>query len=262
MIPSFKSANSYYDFEQHVLRTARYVRDAEDDVFLATIVKQGETKVETLPAGAALWRAQLGCEWEPEYPDGEDIVDVPQPLPPQRMIPLEDRASEGRANPKGIPVLYCATHRDTALAEVRPWIGSYVSVGHFRVARELRIINFTTEDRPRLFLMGDIPPEDRDKAVWVAIDRAFARPVARTDDIGEYVATQVIAETCKVRGFDGIAYRSSLGEGHNIALFDIRAAHLVGCHLFEARKLYFKFNEITNPYFVKETAAGTIPRDP
>jgi hypothetical protein len=107
--------------------------------------------------------------------------------------------------------------------------------------------------------MGGVPPEDRDKAVWAAIDRAFARPIARTDDTGEYVATQVIAEIFKVRGFDGIAYRSSLGEGHNVALFDIGAAHLVGCHLFEARKLHFEFHETTNSYFVKETAADTIP---
>lgn len=100
--------------------------------------------------------------------------------------------------------------------------------------------------------MRGIPPKDWDKAVWAAIDRAFARPVARTDDVGEYVPTQIIAETFKARGFDGIAYRSALDDGHNIALFDISAAHLVTCHLFEARKLQFEFHETANPYFVKE----------
>jgi hypothetical protein len=34
MIPPFKSANSYYHFEEHVLRSARYVRDPEDEAFL------------------------------------------------------------------------------------------------------------------------------------------------------------------------------------------------------------------------------------
>lgn len=123
MIPSFKSANSYNHFEHRALRTARYVRDAEDEAFLATLTAQGETKVNTLPVGAALWRAQLGCEWKPEYQDGEYIDDMPRPLPRIRMVPLKDRAYDGRANPKGIPVLYCATHRETALAEARPWIG-------------------------------------------------------------------------------------------------------------------------------------------
>lgn len=201
MTPSFKSANSYHHFEQHVRKTARYVRDTDDEMFLAALVKQGETKVETLQEGAPLWRAQLGCEWVPEYQNGEYIDDMPQSLPPKRMIPLEDRASDGRANPKGISVLYCATHRDTALAEVRPWIGSYVSVGLFRVTREIRIVNFTTEDRTKLSLMKGIAPEDWDKAVWASIDRAFARPVARIDDMTDYVATQIIAETFKVHGF-------------------------------------------------------------
>jgi hypothetical protein len=62
--------------------------------FSTTLVTQRETKVETLPAGAALWRAQFGCEWEPEYQDGEYIDDMPQPLQPKRMIPLQDRACE------------------------------------------------------------------------------------------------------------------------------------------------------------------------
>lgn len=57
--------------------------------------------------------------------------------------------------------------------------------------------------------------------------------------------------------FDGIAYRSSLGEGHNIALFDIRAARLVRSHLFEARRLHFEFHEAANPYFLDESAAET-----
>lgn len=37
MTPSFKSANSYHRFEQHVLRIGRYVRDAEAEEFLATL---------------------------------------------------------------------------------------------------------------------------------------------------------------------------------------------------------------------------------
>ncbi len=80
--------------------------------------------------------------------------------------------------------------------------------------------------------------------------------------MGEYVPTQIIAETLKFRAFDGIAYRSSLGEGHNIALFDLRAASLISCHLFETRQLSFEFHETANPYVLKERAANIPPRDP
>ncbi len=63
------------------------------------------------------------------------------PHNPTRMKPIPGQASEGRANPKGIPYLYLATHRDTALAEVRPWIRSLFSVAQFKIVRDLVVVN-------------------------------------------------------------------------------------------------------------------------
>ena len=69
--------------------------------------------------------------------------------------------------------------------------------------------------------------------------------------MADYVPTQIIAELFKVSGFDGIAYRSSLGHGHNIALFDLDAAKLINCFLFEVKKITFDFAEASNPYFLR-----------
>ncbi len=57
------------------------------------------------------------------------------------MKPLRDRTREGRANPKGIPYLYLATHEDVAMAEVRPWIGSNISLGRFLTTRDLCLVD-------------------------------------------------------------------------------------------------------------------------
>ncbi len=59
------------------------------------------------------------------------------------MRPLKDSATEGRANPKGIPCLYVASERETAMSEIRPWIGSTVSVAKFSNKNELRLIDFS-----------------------------------------------------------------------------------------------------------------------
>ena len=83
------------------------------------------------------------------------------------------------------------------------------------------------------------------------IDEAFARPVTPADDLADYAPTQIIAELFKVHGFDGIAYRSSLGPGHNIALFDLDAANLTNCFLWQVEAVKFKFEEAANPYFVR-----------
>jgi len=53
-------------------------------------------------------------------------------------------------------------------------------------------------------------------------------------------------------GFDGIIYKSMLGEGYNIVIFDVGAAKLVNCSLFEVKDISFSFQQVANPYFLKE----------
>ena len=101
------------------------------------------------------------------------------------MCPRPGRATEGRANPKGIPYLYLASNRETALAEVRPWVGSHVSVGQFKIIRELKVVNCTTEKKGSTFYFKEPSPKKREEAVWADIDRAFAKPVTPTDDIAD-----------------------------------------------------------------------------
>ncbi len=88
--------------------------------------------------------------------------------------------------------------------------------------------------------------------MWSDIDRAFSRPVTPSDEIADYVPTQIIAELFRANGLDGVAYRSALGESHNLAIFDIDAADVIKCSLFEAKKIDFTFKEAANPYFVKK----------
>jgi len=102
-----------------------------------------------IPAGTVLWRAQLGYESEPLIQDGEYIDALPGPFHQRRMFPLTDRAPEGRANPAGIPYLYLSTLKETALTEVRPWLGSLISLAQLKATRELAIVDCSTDERPR-----------------------------------------------------------------------------------------------------------------
>jgi hypothetical protein len=250
-MPAFRSADAYWHFARAVTRSTRYVRDSQTNEFLDTLVRQASDRVDVVPARSILWRAQRHHGWEPVRAGSEVVDEAPAPSPPERMKPLRDRAREGRANPKGIPYLYVSTHRETASAEVRPWIGSFVSVAQFRTARELRLVNCTEGSKHKHFF-GGTPPEYWDIAVWCDIDAAFSRPVTRTDEDPDYVPTQIVAEQFKVSGFDGVEYRSALGPGHNIVLFDLDAARLINCSLYELRGIAFDFHEYANPYFVRE----------
>jgi RES domain len=246
----FVSCGSYLRFEHVVRSELRYVRPADIEDFLETVLATAKSREERLKSGAVLWRAQRGHVFREHSSIPDLIVEVPSPFLPERMKPLADRAKEGRANPKGIPVLYLATERETALSEVRPWLGSLVSIAQFELKRDLRVIDcsvgsarmpiwpqYAPEDPPP-------PPEVRERSVWTDIDLRFAEPVDRSDDVADYASTQIIAELFKREKYDGIKYRSAFSDtGHNVALFDTTAAEVVpaSCALFQTKRMNFEF---------------------
>jgi len=200
---------------------------------------------------ALSWRAQLGHDWREE--GDEEKFDIPCAHPALRMKPLRDRATDGRANPKGIPCLYLASRKETAISEVRPWIGSYVSLAQFKLLRPLKLVDCSHDRAERSFYFDEPEPEKREAAVWAEIDRAFSEPMTRSDDIAEYAPTQILAELFKRAGLDGIAYKSNFGEnGYNLAIFDIDAADLLNCGLHRVDKIEMKFSQQDNPYFMSK----------
>ncbi len=245
-------------FSQEVTKGNRYIHSDAVNNFLSNVLETSKTHVKIVNPGSVFWRAQLGsdCEWVPVSEDDEETVDQPVPFSPERMKPLQYEASEGRVNPKGIPCLYLATDKETAMAEVRPWLRSHISVGQFKTVNELTLINCSLHPSKkggyRIFLKE---PDDKqkEKAVWADIDRAFSRPVTPSDRSSDYVPTQIIAELFKNKGFDGVCYRSVLADGLNIALFDINAAKIVNCFLYEVEEIKFSFQQSGNPYFLLKT---------
>jgi hypothetical protein len=166
------------------------------------------------------------------------------------MKPLADRAKEGRASPVGIPVLYLATERDTALSEMRPGRATIMTVAEFTLVRDCRLVDCSVGSLgasiwPRY--STEPPPPVREQSVWTDIDLAFALPVNLADDVADYAPTQIVAELFKQHGYDGIKYRSSVGGGHNIALFDLAAADPdpASLRLFQPEKIEFTFKDIT-----------------
>lgn len=248
-MPEFKSWRCYWDFAQAVRQTARYVRDKPVEEFLGMVRETGLNRVKELPESELLWRAQLGNDLCRVEENGEDASDVPIPYSPERMKPRLDRATEGRANPKGIPYLYSATTRVVAIAEVRPWIGSLISVAEFKTTRALKVLDCTAQGRNTRAHFCEPSPEVRERCVWKDINYAFAKPVTPSDDVADYAPTQIIAELFRAANLDGIAYRSSLGEGNNMVLFDLSAVELMNRVLFEAKNIKFDFQQYGKAYF-------------
>ncbi len=248
----FKSWEDYSNFERAVKQNYRYIRDKEGQDFLETVLATAEKRIETTPEGTKFCRAQIGHESRPIFQEGEYIGDEPVPFGPERMKPLKNCAFGGRANPKGIPYLYVATSIEIAIAEVRPWIGSMVSVAGLRTARPLRIVNCTFHKYGRLFAQIDenAPAEYKEEAVWWGIDKAFQNPVTIADNTDDYAPTQTIAELFKINGLDGLAYKSAFDDPekqkeYNLVFFDIDALDVVNVGLREIKNIKFESDRLS-----------------
>jgi hypothetical protein len=253
-VRQFKSQWDFWTFSNAVRGNLRYIRTPEQDAFLKAVLTTSATRKVQLKSGQIFWRAQLGHGWTDWEQDGETYQRVCA-HPAARMKPLRGQASEGRANAKGIPCLYLANCKETAMSEVRPWVGSYVSVGQFKLLKDIEIIDCArNRDKTLPYYFDEPTPKKRAEVVWSLIDVAFAQPITRNDDTGNYAATQIIAELFKSAGLGGVGYKSNFGkEGLNLALFDIDVADLANCHLYRVRSVEMEFSQDHDgSYFVKK----------
>lgn len=251
---SFRTWRAFSQFEREVRNRRRFVREREADDFLDAVRKTVRMRKSKVSKGRGFWRAQIGHTWR--YLDDID-EEIPAAFSPDRMKPLIDRATEGRANPKGVPMLYLCSNKDAAMSEVRPWLGSLISLGQFETTKDLTLVDCSRNTSSNLRYYFEEPEMvEWDNIVWSDIDRAFTTPVTKSDDSGEYVATQILVELFRDEGFDGIAYRSAFGErSTNLALFDLDCAELKSCQLHEVSSVNMNFRDRDNPYWVKRSRA-------
>ena len=121
--------------------------------------------------------------------------------------------SDGRANPKYVKYLYMAEDPTTAIFEVRPFIYDAVNVAKIKVNKPLKIANIAVD-----IDLSSKSETTIDMHVMGIIQGAFSRP---TNDIDDYIPTQIIAEYIKSLGYDGIRFNSSLySNGVNLTIFN------------------------------------------
>ena len=238
----FKSVRSYDHFRNSVNKSNRYIFDPDVDDFLAAVRATAKKRTQEIPADRALWRAQIGSDWEPiTNENGVEYSEGVYPYGAKRMKPLKGQQSPGRVNAENINCLYLAIDQDTAIAEVRPWVGSDVSVALFKNPSPLHIVTCVNDGGLRIYLPDtEPPPEKREESVWSWINWHFSMPIGRDDNPVDYVPTQILSELFKNEGYDGVAYKSSVGPGHNLALFNLESVEFVRSELHLVKKVVFE----------------------
>jgi hypothetical protein len=134
-------------------------------------------------------------------------------------------ASAGRMNARGISVFYGAIESVTALAEVRPPVGSQVAVAKFMITRPLRLLDVAA--LKSVTASGSIfDPKflrELQRANFLEILSArISHPVMPNEEALEYLATQAVADYLATEAkLDGIIF-PSVQVGHaasNVVLF-------------------------------------------
>lgn len=142
--------------------------------------------------------------------------------PPHKM------ARAGRMNAVGVSVFYGSTKEATALAEVRPPVGSKVVVAKFNIIRDLRLLNLTAlsdlKSEGSLFDDQFVQQLSRTQFIRQLCNR-MTIPVMPDDENTEYLITQAIADYLAKNeklNLDGIIFPSIqvAGKDSNIILFN------------------------------------------
>jgi hypothetical protein len=238
-LPGVPPDSGYYAFARSVKHEARYVHEQAAREFMAKVLATLPQRGSLINEGEVLCRAQRGFSMGTVEGEG---FEREMAHSPERMAPTVEHSIDGRVSPRGIPCLYLASNMKTAVAEVRPWVGSYVSLAQFKLVRRCKVVDCRSTKDTEL---------DRDQAaLWSDIAYAFSEPVSPEEPHLEYVPTQVLAETFRSQGFDGIQYESLLSKGTNIALFDTTSAELINCGLHKVQTVSFEFELSGDPYYI------------
>lgn len=140
----------------------------------------------------------------------------------QMGCPPQEFATNGRANPSGIPYLYLSKELETTLYETRATFLDMLSIGTFKLKEEinLNLVDFTKNESPINF--DNMILRTKGRLLRKAISLDLSKPMRRFDSELEYIPTQFICEYIRYNtGTEGIQFKSSLyKEGTNIVLFD------------------------------------------
>jgi len=161
--------------------------------------------------------------------------------------PIGKRKS-GRVNPEGIAVLYLTSDEKTALSEVRASAFDFVSVGSFRLKRDIHVVNISGLNNisPALYSSG-LESLAANTKIFGDIAKEIAKPLRRNDSSLEYLPTQYITEFIKSKGYSGVEFTSTMETGgNNIAVFDENLFEFVAVHDVEIKKIEYLYDRVTS----------------
>lgn len=231
-------------FSEYIKHSRRFILERNSSFFFADprewlpgILSATEL---TFDPSRAFFRARQGCS-------DKSFRHAPIPASDMGPPPGEIARRGGRANPAGISYLYVAEEQETAVAEIRPYVGALVSVCSMKAKKPLKVADITQiHGIENVFSHSDLKAQVQRNGLLNVLNRELARPVKPDDSEIEYVPTQYLAEAILEIGYDGIRYRSAVRNGGtNFVFFEPKNLSVEGeSWLVEVKSIEVKFDRI------------------
>ncbi len=237
------------NFSEHIKHRRRFILDGKSLYFseprewLPEILAASEMVV---PPELEFYRARLGHSHN-------SIRHAPFPAS-EMMPPPPELARRGRANPAGISYFYAAEEAETAVAEIRPYVGALVSVCSLKSKKNLKVADITRIHKIESpFDQPNLKAQVQRNGLMRVLNRELARPVNPDDSEIEYVPTQYLAEAILEIGYDGIRYRSAVRKGGtNFVFFEPNELAIDSAtRLVEVDSIEVKYQSVPTVHFRK-----------
>lgn len=224
--------NCWSDFVEGIKRKKRFHSDYINTDRLFTFLR---CAVKTHRKGETLFRSRI-CHDEKGYRRTE--------MGP----PPDDKARGGRVNPVGISILYLADERETTLYEIRAGVYDYVTVGSFKLLKDIEVINLANIDCISPFIGIDYGFDLTQYAVNIEHLKMIAQEIAkplRNDNALDYLPTQYISDFIRSKGYDGIEYGSTMRkQGFNLAVFDPSVFKCTSTKVYDIKSISYDYKPI------------------
>lgn len=154
-------------------------------------------------------------------------------MPPYRKTP------NGRVNIAGIPILYTATEKETACAELRPMKDDYISIAEYCLTEDIYVANFILEQIERV--------EKRIDGILFLENmfKSFSLPIS--NELIDYLPSEFISEYIRLnhKELSGIRYSSlhNIG-GYNLALFNDEKCEFIRSTVVTCDKVIYHYEEL------------------
>ena len=156
---------------------------------------------------------------------------------------------DGRGNAQGISYLYLTTDKETAISEVRPKLGEYVTVAKVKLKNDKPICTFSFKilEEWERHMSKPLIKNDVSRNLMYIINEKMSEKIGSSID---YVPLQFIVEYIKYLGFSGFSFDSSLDKGHNYILFPDVEIEVVETYLYKVTDIKCKY--ITKEIIVRK----------